>query len=99
MPLLSQRGLRGRNANWNALLDFWAATLGTAAFAQRCLHLQRLGAAVHAITIISVLAFVFIIIPILYWGIRLAWWLTRVAFISLLILIYLANRAWRREMD
>jgi hypothetical protein len=29
----------------------------------------------------------------------LAWWLTRVAFISLLILIYLANRAWRREMD
>jgi len=54
---------------------------------------------VHAITIMSVLAFVFIIIPILYWGIRLAWWLTRVAFISLLILIYLANRAWRREMD
>jgi hypothetical protein len=45
---------------------------------------------------ISVLAFVFIIIPILYWGIRLAWWLTRVTYISVLILIYLAGRAWRR---
>ena len=44
------------------------------------------------------LGFVFIIIPILYWGIRLAWWLIRVAFISLLILIYLAGRAWRGEL-
>jgi len=49
-------------------------------------------------TIISVLVFVFIIIPILYWGIRLAWWLIRVAFNSLLILIYLAGRAWRGEL-
>ena len=49
-------------------------------------------------TIISVLVFVFIIIPILYWGIRLVWWLIRVAFISLLILIYLAGRAWRGEL-
>jgi hypothetical protein len=41
----------------------------------------------HAMTIISVLVFVFIIIPALYWWIRLAWWLMRVAYISLLILI------------
>jgi hypothetical protein len=33
--------------------------------------------------IISVLVFVFIVIPILYWSIRLAWWLTRVAYICL----------------
>jgi hypothetical protein len=29
----------------------------------------------HAMNIISVLVFVFIVIPILYWSIRLAWWL------------------------
>jgi hypothetical protein len=52
---------------------------------------------VHAITIISVLVFVFIITPILYWGIRLAWWLSRVAYISLLILMHLAGRTWRGE--
>ena len=47
--------------------------------------------------IISVLVFVFMVIPILYWWIRLAWWLIRVAYISLLILIDLAGRAWRRR--
>jgi hypothetical protein len=52
---------------------------------------------VHAMTIISVLFFVFIVVPILYWGVRLAWWLTRVAYISALILIHLAGRAWRGE--
>jgi hypothetical protein len=41
-------------------------------------------------TTTSVLVFVFIIIPALFWWIRLAWWLIRVAYISLLILIHLA---------
>jgi hypothetical protein len=41
-------------------------------------------------TATSVLVFVFIVVPILYWGARLAWWLIRVAYISLLILIHLA---------
>jgi len=43
-----------------------------------------------------------IVIPILcwilYWGVRLTWWLLRVAFISTLILIHLAGRAWRGEL-
>jgi hypothetical protein len=52
-----------------------------------------------SMTVISVLALVFTIIPILYWGIRLAWWLTRVAYISLLILIHVAGRTWRGFND
>ena len=43
-----------------------------------------------------------IVIPILcwilYWGVRLTSWLFRVAFISTLILIHLAGRAWRGEL-
>jgi len=50
-------------------------------------------------TVTSVLVFVFIVVPILYWGARLAWWLIRVAYTSVLILIYVAGRAWRGEQD
>jgi hypothetical protein len=43
-----------------------------------------------------------IAIPILcwlaYWGVRLTWWLFRVALLSTLILIHLAGRAWRGEV-
>jgi hypothetical protein len=48
--------------------------------------------------IFAILVFVFIVIPILYWGLRLAWWLFRVALVSVLMLITLAGQAWRGEL-
>jgi hypothetical protein len=48
-----------------------------------------------------VLVYVFIV-PILvwvvYWGVRLVWWIFRVVLFSALILINLAGRSWRGEL-
>jgi hypothetical protein len=48
------------------------------------------------------LVYAFLVIPILCWvvysGVRLAWWLFRVALFSVLMLISLAGQAWRGEL-
>jgi hypothetical protein len=51
--------------------------------------------------VFRVLVYVFIV-PILvwvvYWGVRLVWWIFRVVLFSALILINLAGRSWRGEL-
>ena len=49
--------------------------------------------------IVTVLVFLFIVIPILDWGLRLVLWLVSIALFSVLGLISLAGRAWRGELE
>ena len=48
-------------------------------------------------TVLALLFFVFIVAPLAYWAVALAWWAFRMVFFGVILLVSILGAAWRGE--